>query len=222
VIGVYHGYTVYIKNWRSTIRNHEKSGFHTNETIMVAKHFFTFICNYKTIIMPNLWCTALLVPLSWVTLHIVHSAWKFKQKSCKELFKSDSCDGKLFILIERSAGTGKTTLAQNVCKKWSSGDMFTGYSFVVLICLRDQKPGGIKETKDLFTYCKLVKQQVIFTLNHQHILQRRYIVLVRRMAWITWQYLQGAIWVHTASHWRSVSTNSSYSVNNAIHYLWQI
>ena len=74
-----------------------------------------------------------------------------KCKSYEEIFAFDrNKDDKLLILLEGNAGTGKTTFAQNVCKEWSTGDMLVDYSFVVLVCLRDQNPGTIKEPKDLF------------------------------------------------------------------------
>ena len=73
-----------------------------------------------------------------------------KCKSYDEIFKFDKENSKLLILIEGNAGTGKTTFAHNICKKWSSKSYLDEYSFIVLISLRDQQPGAIKEPKDLF------------------------------------------------------------------------
>ena len=93
-------------------------------------------------------------PQSTSTVALLNREVEYSIHKCKsydEIFKFDNNeDGKLLILIQGNAGTGKTTFAQNVCKKWSTGDMLDDYSFVVLICLRDQKPGAINEPKDLF------------------------------------------------------------------------
>ncbi|XP_065894819.1 NACHT, LRR and PYD domains-containing protein 3-like isoform X2 [Dysidea avara] len=93
-------------------------------------------------------------PQSTSTVALLNREVEYSIHKCKsydEIFKfDDNENGKLLILIEGNAGTGKTTFAQIVCKKWSSGDMLGDYSFVVLIRLRDQKPGAISEPKDLF------------------------------------------------------------------------
>jgi len=72
-------------------------------------------------------------------------------RSDDEIFKfDDSEEGKLLILIEGNAGTGKTSYSYNICKRWKSKNVLSEYSFVILVCLRDQRPGDVTNPKDLF------------------------------------------------------------------------
>ena len=57
---------------------------------------------------------------------------------------------KQLILIEGDAGTGKTTFAYKICKDWATGHRLSMYFFVILINLRDVKPGTVLTPKDLF------------------------------------------------------------------------
>ena len=58
-----------------------------------------------------------------------------------DIFDVDYSKNKLF-LIEGDTGTGKTTLAYKVCKKWADGDVLQQYSCIVLVCLKDIKSQG--------------------------------------------------------------------------------
>ena len=55
-----------------------------------------------------------------------------------EIFDVDHSRYKLF-LIEGDAGTGKTTLAYKVCKKWANEEVLQKYFCIVLVCLKDIK-----------------------------------------------------------------------------------
>ena len=71
-------------------------------------------------------------------------------KSDDEIFTFDDSKGKLLILIEGNAGTGKTTYSYNICKRWLSNNVLAEYCFVILVRLRDQRLGDITNPKDLF------------------------------------------------------------------------
>ena len=78
---------------------------------------------------------------------------EYKAHRCKtddEIFQYDDSEGKLLILIEGNAGTGKTTYSYNICKKWVSNEVLIEYRFLILVHLRDQNPGDVKNPQDLF------------------------------------------------------------------------
>ena len=41
------------------------------------------------------------------------------------------------ILIEGSAGSGKSTLSVHICQRWSRGELFQEFTIVILVRLRD-------------------------------------------------------------------------------------
>ena len=65
-----------------------------------------------------------------------------------EIFQID-CSIFQLLLIEGNAGTGKTTLAYRVCKKWAQGEVLQQYSCILLLQLRDIKPGDVISLKSL-------------------------------------------------------------------------
>ena len=65
-----------------------------------------------------------------------------------EIFQLD-CSIFQLLLIEGNAGTGKTTLAYRVCKKWAKGEVLQQYSCILLLQLRDIKPGDVISLKSL-------------------------------------------------------------------------
>ena len=65
-----------------------------------------------------------------------------------EIFQID-CSIFQLLLIEGNAGTGKTTLAYRVCKKWAKGEVLQQYSCILLLQLRDIKPGDVISLKSL-------------------------------------------------------------------------
>ena len=63
-----------------------------------------------------------------------------------KIFQVD-CSSYQLLLIEGNAGSGKTTLSYRVCKKWAQGDVLQQYSCIVLVQLRDIKPGAVTSLK---------------------------------------------------------------------------
>ena len=59
-----------------------------------------------------------------------------------EIFEVN-CDTYQLFLIEGNPGTGKTSLAYKVCKMWAQGKALQSFSCVILVELRDVKPGDI-------------------------------------------------------------------------------
>jgi len=68
----------------------------------------------------------------------------------EKIFAFNEANPHRLILIEGNAGCGKTTLAYKICKEWASGSMLKVFSHVVLIELRDLKPGTIITPEGLF------------------------------------------------------------------------
>ena len=54
------------------------------------------------------------------------------------------------VLIKGAPGVGKTTLSWELCRRWSRRELWTDYSLVVLLRLRDQNIQVAKNTSDLF------------------------------------------------------------------------
>ena len=136
-----------------------------------------------------------------------------------EIFHYNESEGKLLILIEGNAGTGKTTYSYNICKKWAFNKVLLEYCFVILVHLRDQIPGDIKKPQDLFTnvmgdksgsvYTKLQalhhNKKILFWLEGWDELHDNY-----KVRSVFTQLLQGRIFPKAAI---VVSTRSSATVN---------
>ena len=56
-----------------------------------------------------------------------------------QIFEVDFHTFQLF-LVEGNAGTGKTTLAYRVCKRWANGEVLKQYSCIILVELRKLEP----------------------------------------------------------------------------------
>ena len=54
------------------------------------------------------------------------------------------------VVIKGAPGGGKTTLSWEICKRWANGEVWTDYSFVVLLRLRDENVQKAVELVDLF------------------------------------------------------------------------
>ena len=77
------------------------------------------------------------------------------------LFETIDSTKRQLVLLEGNAGTGKTTLAYKVCKEWAEGNLLSQYSHVILLQLRDLKPGKINKPEQIFdTMGKLNKKAI--------------------------------------------------------------
>ena len=56
------------------------------------------------------------------------------------------------ILVEGAPGVGKTTLSWEVCKRWAEGNLFTQYSLILLLRLRDEMVQSAETLKDIVFY----------------------------------------------------------------------
>ena len=56
------------------------------------------------------------------------------------------------VLVKGAPGVGKTTLSWELCRKWSRGELWTDYSLVVLLRLRDENIHTATRLVDLFQY----------------------------------------------------------------------
>ena len=62
-------------------------------------------------------------------------------------------DERRIVLIEGAPGAGKSSLSLNICKKWSTNEMFQEFSVVILVKLRDPHVQASKTIADLLPYC---------------------------------------------------------------------
>ena len=65
-------------------------------------------------------------------------------------------DGSLpkLVIIKGAPGVGKTTLSWELCRRWSRCELWTDYSLVVLLRLRDKNIQTAAKPSDLFQYDK--------------------------------------------------------------------
>ena len=56
------------------------------------------------------------------------------------------------VVIKGAPGGGKTTLSWELCRRWANGEVWTDYSLVVLLRLRDENVQEAVELVDLFQY----------------------------------------------------------------------
>lgn len=89
---------------------------------------------------------------------IQYSAKKYKEYI--EIFKEIDSGSRQLLLLEGNAGTGKTTLAYKVCKEWAEGNLLSQYSHVILVQLKNIKPGMVNKPEDLFSVMGASKEQI--------------------------------------------------------------
>ena len=56
------------------------------------------------------------------------------------------------ILVQGAPGVGKTTLAWELCRQWENGTLFSEYSLVVLLKMRDRSIQKATDVSDLFKH----------------------------------------------------------------------
>ena len=56
------------------------------------------------------------------------------------------------ILVQGAPGVGKTTLAWELCRQWDNGTLFSEYSLVMLLKMRDQSIQKATDISDLFKH----------------------------------------------------------------------
>ena len=56
------------------------------------------------------------------------------------------------VLVEGAPGVGKTTLSWEICKRWAEGNLFTQFSLILLLRLRDETVQNAETVKDLVLY----------------------------------------------------------------------
>ena len=64
------------------------------------------------------------------------------------LFSHIEGDKKL-VLIDGAPGSGKTTLTVHICQQWGRGEIFSEFTVVILVQLRDQKVQNARSLADL-------------------------------------------------------------------------
>ena len=69
-----------------------------------------------------------------------------------ELLEARSGENRNVILVEGGPGMGKSTLAWQVCHYWGRRELFSQYSTVLLLPLRDERVQQAKHVEDLFFY----------------------------------------------------------------------
>ena len=69
----------------------------------------------------------------------------------KDLFKNIEGERKV-ILIDGAPGSGKSTLTVHICQQWGRGELFSQYTVVILVQLRDPKVQSAQSLADLLPY----------------------------------------------------------------------
>ena len=74
-------------------------------------------------------------------------------KSISEIFDvfHDQVDRQV-ILIQGAPGSGKTTLANNICREWGMGRLIQHYLLVILLKLRDPRIAGMSDIRELIKH----------------------------------------------------------------------
>ena len=69
-------------------------------------------------------------------------------KSLSEMFDKNQV-GRQVILIQGSPSSGKTTLANKICKEWAAGTLIQNYLLVILLRLKDPRIAEMEHITEL-------------------------------------------------------------------------
>ena len=85
----------------------------------------------------------------------------------EELLEVRTGENRNIVLVEGGPGMGKSTLAWQVCHHWGRRELFTQYSTVLLLPLRDERVQQAKHVEDFFFYLedKIAQREVIQELD---------------------------------------------------------
>ncbi|XP_064389758.1 NACHT, LRR and PYD domains-containing protein 10-like [Halichondria panicea] len=72
------------------------------------------------------------------------------------------------VLIKGAPGVGKTTLSWEMCRRWANGELWTKYSLVVLLRLRDEDTQSAKHLTDLFQCEDACVPSVVDAVTQNH------------------------------------------------------
>jgi len=87
-------------------------------------------------------------------------------KSLPEIFDIPR-SGWEVILIQGSPGSGKTTLANEICRQWARGTLIQNYTLVIILKLRDPKIVNMNGIIELI-YCNTGKSLAFEAIQDVH------------------------------------------------------
>ena len=99
--------------------------------------------------------------------------FKYKEKTSNIMLKSlseifdKSRVSREVILIQGSPGSGKTTLANEICRRWATGRLIQEYLLVILLRLRDPRIADMTNITELIYYSTTCDTDFAFEVSHE-------------------------------------------------------
>jgi len=109
---------------------------------------------FKTIMDPHGWLFKHKEKISSITL-----------RSLSEIFDASQVNRQV-ILIQGSPGSGKTTLANKICREWAVGKLIQDYLLVILLRLRDPRIADMENITELI-YHSIGDTDFAFEASHE-------------------------------------------------------